>query len=226
MGDKKLKDGWSQTLFLMENHQISHVFDVGANAGQYSNRLLDEGYRGKITSFEPLQPVHQELLKSTHRHPHWNAAEVMAIGGEVGETEINVSPHSDMSSLLDMTSETKKNLSSTQYSGTQKVRVETIDSIIDTYSDSKDRIYLKVDTQGFEYQVLLGAEKSLSRIVGVQLEMSLKAMYEGEKSYKELIQYLEERDFILKCIKPGYFCKHQKQMLQIDGIFYKAGSAS
>ena len=221
MDSKKLKDPWGQIMFLLEQHKVDHVLDVGANIGQYAQKLINENYLGKITSFEPLESAHRELKKLSADYPKWTIMPLMALGDVCEKSQIHISPHSDMSSLLEMSEATKTHMESTHFSGQQAIEVKTLDSIFSQIFEDGEKVYLKLDTQGYEFKVLQGAERSLENICGIQLEMSLLPMYEGEKIYSEIIPYLERRGFRLTTLKPGYFCKHQRQLLQVDGIFFR-----
>ena len=76
------------------------VFDVGANAGQFGRKLRDNGYAGRIVSFEPLQAPRERLLAQAARDGRWEVAERAAIGERDGEIEIHVSSNSYSSSAL------------------------------------------------------------------------------------------------------------------------------
>jgi hypothetical protein len=81
---------------------------------------------------------------------------------------------------------------------------------------------LKIDTQGYEMAVLRGAEKMLPRLAGVQLELSLAPLYEGQTLYLELIDWLRARGFDLWSVIPGFVDPSSGRMLQFDGVFFRA----
>jgi hypothetical protein len=80
---------------------------------------------------------------------------------------------------------------------------------------------LKIDTQGFEKQVIDGAANSLKHITGIQLEMSLLELYSGEMLFSEMINYIQDRGFSLYSLENGYVETSTSRLLQVDGIFFR-----
>ena len=105
--------------------------------------------------------------------------------------------------------------------GREEVLLRKIDSIIDYYSDPGDRLFLKIDTQGYEKNVMGGACASLNRILGVQMELSLVPLYEGEALLGEMIGFMSERGYSLMSLEPGSVIKDKGQMIQVEGIFFR-----
>jgi hypothetical protein len=63
---------------------------------------------------------------------------------------------------------------------------------------------LKIDTQGFEWQVLDGALLTLSNINGILLEVSLLEIYKGQKLWRDLVDRLENCGFTVWSIERGF----------------------
>jgi FkbM family methyltransferase len=208
------------------HHRINVLFDVGANKGQYARDCRKLGYQGQIISFEPLPEAYELLSASAKHDQRWTVHNRCAIGAEPGETEINISQNSQSSSILPILKAHVDAAASSRYVGTAKTNVITLDSVFDLYCKPDDKIFLKIDTQGFEAQVLKGAEKSLSKIAAVQLEMSIVPLYEGQKLYDYFIDYLRERGFFLWSLESGFFDKASGQHLQFDATFVRNDLAS
>ena len=86
----------------------------------------------------------------------------------------------------------------------------------------KENILLKIDTQGFEWQVLDGAEETLSKCQGVLCELSLVPLYEGQRLWLEVIERLNSMGFTLWGVQSGGFTDDQNgRTLQIDAIFFR-----
>lgn len=218
----KLKTNSEKLVALLAHHGINLVLDVGANEGQYARDIISHGYNGDIISFEPLEHVYTSLQKNAERCESWQVAPMMAIGAESGQTEINVSKRSDMSSILDIKPSTLEALSNSEYTQTNTVNVKSFDDIADEYLTSSSEPFLKVDTQGFEMNVLRGAENSLKRLKGIQLELSLLPLYEGESLFHEITPWLYERGFESHFVIPGYFSKKLMRQMQVDVVYFKA----
>ena len=216
------KPHWQQLKCLLDHFGITLVLDVGANIGQYAGYLRAAGYRGRIVSFEPLADAHAELTHRAAGDAAWTVAPRLALGASEGEIEINVSGDRDMSSLLPMRAEILKASPSSRTVARETVRLATLDSVFDDYARADDRVLLKIDTQGYERQVLEGAARSLPRLTGVQLELSLVPLYEGETTWLAMIDALARHGFEPRLLIPGYFDRHLVRLLQVDGVFFRA----
>jgi len=201
-------------------NNIKTVLDVGANAGQYSHELRKAGYKGRIISFEPLSEAFLGLKKKAVRDKNWQTFN-FALGETNGTATINVSKHSPSSSLLPMTILHKEAAPGSEYYKEEQIEVKTLDNIFDTLGIAGDKVFLKVDTQGYEKKVLDGATRSLSSITGIQVELSSAGLYQGEELYYSICRFVEERNFHLVRIIPGFTHKTTREMLQFDALFFK-----
>lgn len=205
----------------MEVHNIDMVFDVGANDGGYGRMLRGGGYLGQILSFEPLSETHKKLQQAAAGDPNWHIAERQAIGGHDGEIEINLAGNTTSSSILPMNSTHVEAAPQSKYVGSELVPIRRLDSIEHSCLQSAKSILLKIDTQGYEMEVLRGAENTLKRVVGAQIELSLTPLYAGQALYREIIEHMAEHGFSLWGVVPGFTDPVSGRMLQMDGVFYK-----
>ena len=204
--------------------KIDILFDVGANTGQYAQDARRQGYKGKIISFEPLPDAHKKLTKNSKKDPLWFVHERAALGSKKGSGIINVSENSYSSSFLKITQKLLSNTPDTRYIKKINVEITTLDSVFHFYVKKSDKVFLKIDTQGFESEVLKGSVKSLKNISGIQLEMSTEPLYQKQKTYEYFLTFLKKYNFRLWSIIPGYWNTKTGQMLQFDGIFIKKAS--
>jgi FkbM family methyltransferase len=211
----------AQLVAVLERFGISVVLDVGANAGQYASALREWGYAGRIVSFEPLVEAHARLERRAAADPAWRVAPRMALGDRDGEVEIEVSAESDMSSALPQTDLLRKISPSSRVVGRETVPIRRLDGVVEDYVRADDGVFLKIDTQGYEAQVLAGARRLLPRLRGVQVEMSLVRCYEGERDFRELIDDLADAGFRPFLFIPGYFERKLARQLQLDGVFMR-----
>jgi len=211
----------AQLIAVLERFEISVVLDVGANAGQYGTALREWGYAGRIVSFEPLAEAHRLLERRAAADPAWLVAPRMAIGDRDGEVEIEVSAESDMSSVLPQTDLLRRISPSSRVVGRETVPIRRLDGLVEDYVKADDGMFLKIDTQGFEAQVLAGARRLLPELRGVQLEMSLVRCYEGERDFRDLIDDLGDVGFRPFLFIPGYFEHKLARQLQVDGVFMR-----
>ena len=220
---KKAKPLDAQLVTLLEHFRITCVLDVGANVGQYASRLREWGYRGRIVSFEPLSGPHAALERAAAKDPAWQVAPRMALGDHDGDIEIQVSAESDMSSALPQTELLRRISPSSAVHGCEPTSLRRLDDVVAPYLRPAERVFLKIDTQGFEWRVLAGAAQLMDQIVGVQLEMSLVPCYEGEHDFRALLDHLGQAGFSPHLFLPGYFEPKLARQLQIDGVFVRQG---
>ena len=213
--------GIADIAHLLQLNRIDAVFDVGANVGQYARQIRRHGYRGRIISFEPVTSNHTSLTKVSAGDTTWIVAPRMALGEDDGMTEIQVSAYSDMSSLLPATSETQTAFPRAQVLATEPVDKRRLDGIFSDYVQDGERSFLKLDTQGFERHVLDGAAQVLPSIQGLQLELSLVPLYEGESLFDELHERVCSLGFEAYLFTPGYYSRRVGRQLQIDCIYFR-----
>ena len=218
----KVRPLQAQLIAVLERFEVGCVIDVGANAGQYAATLRAWGYRGRIVSFEPQAATHRLLAQRAAADPCWRVAPPMALGEGAGEVELEVSAESDMSSLLPQSALLQRISPSSRIVGRERVKVAPLDDVIEDYLEPGERPFLKIDTQGYEAQVLAGARGLLPRLQGVQLEMPLVRCYEGERGFRELIDDLAAAGFSPFLFMPGYFERKLARQLQVDGVFMRA----
>ncbi|MFW8602416.1 FkbM family methyltransferase [Desulfobacterota bacterium M19] len=202
-------------------NKVDCVLDVGANDGGYGKFLRSAGFTGNIVSFEPQTQAHGKLIESSRFDPAWYVAPPMALGDVETELEINVAGNSTSSSLLMMLPAHIQSAPHAKYVGKEIVKVCRLDSIDDPIIKTASRIYMKIDTQGYEKPVLLGAKGIMEKVVGIQLELSVVPLYEGQALFQELIAWLDDRGFEMWGVVPGFMDQTTGRMLQFDGIFFR-----
>ena len=207
---------------LLAYHNIDLVFDVGANIGQYAKLLRELGYSGRIVSFEPLSSAYSQLKAVSEKDPLWEIAPQTAIGNQEGEIIINIAGNSQSSSALPMLDAHLESAPESAYSGSETVKLSRLDTLAKDYIKSETKsIFLKIDVQGLEKQVLEGATAILPLVKGIKLELSLVPLYEGQVLFKEMIDIIEKLGYELYGIEPGFTAEKTGRMLQMDGIFFK-----
>jgi FkbM family methyltransferase len=205
---------------LLKSKAISLVLDVGANQGQTALKFLKQGYRGRILSFEPVPTAFRELKKRSDRFKNWTAEET-AIGSETGEVDVNIAGNIESSSILKMLDTHTKAAPGSAGTEVQKAKLQTLDSFFPESIQPTDHIFLKIDVQGYEPQVLLGAGKVLPFVKILQIELSLVPLYDGAPDYKEVIKRIEEMGFQLFSLLPGFSDSETGQLYQMDGLFIR-----
>jgi FkbM family methyltransferase len=185
--------------------EIDCVLDVGANVGQYRDFLRDKVlFEGTIVSFEPVSHHVALLTQRAQADPHWHI-EAYALGSQEGSLTINVMVSDQFSSFLE-----PDNSRIHDYDGlnvpcrTETVAVKTIDRVLPELRTRLGfkRPYLKLDTQGFDIEVLEGSHRSLGGILALQSEASVIGIYKGMPGYMETIGYLGGKGFDITGLYP------------------------
>lgn len=203
------------------HHKIDLLFDVGANIGQYALLSRGEGYSGKIVSFEPLSSAYRVLKETSKSDRSWVVHERCAVGASNGEIEINIAGNSYSSSILPMLQAHSDAAPQSVYIGKDSAKIITLDSVFYDYQTEKNRVFLKIDTQGFERAVLEGGKNCLRDIKAIQLELSLVPLYEGQELYDFFFSYLKNAGFEIWSLVPGFADSRTGQSLQFDCVFVR-----
>lgn len=190
---------------LIDRLQIDCVLDVGANTGQYQKFLRQKvGYQGLILSFEPIQKNLKILQQKANSDPMWFIYGY-ALGSQEQHQVINVMKETVFSSFLEPDHSQIEDFQTQNTIATQEeVWVKTLDSLLPSLTQeySFNRIFLKLDTQGYDLEVIKGATLSLSCIQALQTEVSFKPLYHQIPSFLETYQTLTEKGFDLTGLFP------------------------
>ncbi|MGH9675470.1 MAG: FkbM family methyltransferase [Candidatus Acidiferrum sp.] len=212
-------DHFQRQSALMRDRKTNLVLDIGANKGQYGKSLRDNiGYKGRIVSFEPLRDAFAILQRAAAQDPLWECHNI-AFGDSAGTATINISANSHSSSMLPVSARTLEIEPSIGYVGTQEVPVYRLDSLLDQFAKPDDKIYLKIDTQGYELKILNGALGVINRFELIQLETSFFEIYRGETLIGDVIKFLDCLGYRVVSIEPGWENPATGELLQADFIF-------
>lgn len=199
---------------LLTKHAADCVVDVGANVGQFATAIRRAGYRGPIISFEPVPEAFAELQDRSASDPDWTVKRI-AVGDRPGTLDLNVSEASNISSFFDVKEEYIAGRPPARVCRTERVPIATIDDLL--REAPYERIFLKTDTQGYDLKVLAGAGQTVDRTIGIQIELSVVAIYEGMPNYVEALAALCELGFALT----GMYRVPSFQVHEYDGIFLR-----
>lgn len=206
----------------LAHHQVDTVLDVGANVGQYGQHLRELGFRGRIVSFEPLTVPRGRLQTLAANDPLWTVAPQMAIGEQEGNVTINVASNGGASSsILPMLARHEHAAPDVAYVGSEIVFISRLDIAARDFLVNARKVFLKVDVQGYELQVLQGATEILPSITGGQVEVSFVPLYSGQSSFLTVAEWLRAHDFDIWGVIPGFADNSTGQVLQADVVFFR-----
>jgi FkbM family methyltransferase len=204
----------------MRSHGVDLVVDVGANIGQYAKDLRADGYRGAMISIEPLPEAYDVLARTARADRSWRTINC-AIGRVPGMAIIHVAENSVSSSMLPILQSHVAAAPTSQVVGSVDVPVRTLDTVLDEAAGGAEHVFVKVDTQGFELEVLEGAAGRLDDVVGVEVEMSLVPLYKDAPTMPALVEWLERHGFWLGDLTPEFADPNTGRLLQVNGLFFR-----
>lgn len=172
---------------LFKHFGITAVIDVGANAGQFRDQMRHEvGFAGPIHSFEPDPALAAALARRAAADPAWTVF-ACALGAAAGTMALNVMENSEYNSFhAPDAREAGHAANGNRVMRTVEVEVRTLDAAAAGIPDLS-RAFLKIDTQGFDLEVLKGGNAVARQVPMVQTEVSLRKLYSGSPSMQESI---------------------------------------
>jgi FkbM family methyltransferase len=179
------------------------ILDIGGGIGASLRLYLKYFPSNRIIVFEPVA----ESFK-TIKSKFGNSENVtfcnLAAGNENSKQEINIANRVTSSSILPLSAETQSVFYDAKTLGLSRNETIEIVRLDDFLAGEKSSIgIMKLDVQGFEMNVLKGAEETLKRTSIVLLEAGNHDVYVGSPRYYEIDEYLRDRGFILYDIIPS-----------------------
>jgi FkbM family methyltransferase len=208
--------------WLLRELEINCVLDVGANVGQYAQLLRSEGYAGRIVSFEPVAALAEQLRQTAEADPDWTVVPC-ALGEVDEETEINVRPGS-MSSLLPSSDFGKGWSDRLREAESETISVRRLEGLFADAVEGIDepRVYLKLDTQGYDLQAFAGAGETLKQIAGLQSEVSCVPIYDHMPRLPEQIAAYEAEGFEITGMFPVTRHRATLRVIEFDVTMVRA----
>ncbi len=173
---------------------IKIIFDVGSNVGQSVKKFRKSTPKAIIHCFEPVLNTFKELTLNA------NEGQIilnnLALGSKTGELQISVPEDNTFSGvnsilhgnvLVDRSLQRLENISvTTIIAYCQQHQISQID-------------YLKIDTEGFDLEVLKGASKMLESqsISFIEAELSMNPENIYHVAFDEVKKYLEDFNYRL-----------------------------
>lgn len=162
--------------------------DVGANVGQTVQELRDAWPGSRIHAFEPFaQPYARLKALCQDLGSAW--ANPFAMGAEPGQVQATFNPQSVLSSL-------RAGSPPGNGQSTEQIRVDTVDRYCLNLGLEHIHV-LKTDTEGYDLEVLRGAQACLSqqRITFVYTEVSFERGNQQNTPFQPVFEYLSGLDY-------------------------------
>lgn len=159
-------------LNVLHHKKINCVIDVGAHFGEFGSLLRKIGFRGRILSFEPVTDSFRRLQARAKGDTDWKTFN-FGLGSSNHSTVIHLYESSFFNSMLPPSGEGDRFGSHMSEKGTETVSIRKLDSAFAEVIDDlpNPRIFLKMDTQGYDLEVFRGTAASLANVHGLQSEL-------------------------------------------------------
>lgn len=211
--------------WVLRSMGVDLVLDVGANIGQFATRLREHGYTGRIVSFEPVPRLADRLRERAKGDPDW-LVYGCALGSEDGTAEINASPGT-MSSLLEPNEFGKEWAAELTDVHTEVIPVRRLDSMWEeiTAGTANPRVYMKLDTQGFDLEAFEGAGERIQQVVALQSEVACLPIYEGMTRLPESLSVYEAAGFEIAGMYPVTYHRQTLRVIEFDMLMVRGSAA-
>ena len=161
--------------------------DVGANRGEFVFTAEKAIPPSKIWAFEPL-PYFAKKLKAL-----FPKITVFNVG--LSDTETQTTLYVPVIKGIPDDSLSSVNKPSSDSFNTYTINCTTLDNLVEKNCITDEKIFLKIDVEGHEFNVLQGAEKTLKQAILVML-IEIEERHHKEKPLKEMIQSIESKGFV------------------------------
>lgn len=180
-------DPYRDLAWLLRRRPHPVILDVGANDGETVAAFLRRFPGARILAFEPYAPLYQSLRRRFRETTTVETLNV-ALGSIAGSARLHLYSGHRMNSLLRLDRDRANPMAEGfEERGSVTVPVATVDEVARERHLPRIDV-LKIDTQGYDLEVLRGAAGQLAarRVGAVLLEVNFVPMYERQASFPEL----------------------------------------
>jgi FkbM family methyltransferase len=180
---------------LIKDLKFETILDVGSNKGQFI-LLIEKFFKNKtIYSFEPISEILNKQKQFFQYKKNIFFLNI-AIGEKTEKKIFYITNRNDSSSFLKISKNINKN-KDYQIKEEREIDIKSLDEIMINKNLIKP-IIMKIDTQGYELEVLKGSVNLLKKVKYIIVEISKDEIYSGQAVSNEIIDYLYKLNFIIK----------------------------
>jgi FkbM family methyltransferase len=203
----------------LKDQGIKSIIDIGANEGQFSEKIRLLFPHATIYAFEPLPDVCKKLVQNFKNDNHFSAFNV-GIGETKATLTINCNESTASSSFLSMTDLHKENFTHAVKAKAMEVPIETLDNILNDKIINRP-LLIKMDVQGFEDKVIAGGKNILSLADIIITELSFEKLYKEQPLFDDIYKALSDLGFNYCGSIDQLRSPESNKILQADGVFMK-----
>ena len=198
---------------------LDNIIDVGANSGQFTKVASNFYPNAKINSFEPLPNLYPKIERLFSANKNITTHN-LALGNEVGVIKFNKYNFGHVSSILQISADNIHFPQSDNDLEKIDVQIKTLDSLSLLNKENPGITLLKLDVQGYELEVLKGAEETLKNIDYIVIEANLEQLYINQPSLNQMYNYLDSKGYEIKGML-DFNLGNGNKYIEIDLLFSK-----
>lgn len=206
-------------LNFLEKRHIETVIDVGASSGDFVEIVKNAKPNANIYAFEPISDIF-DILKARFGLCKQIYLYNSAVGNVDGDIDFYQNKFTHSSSILRIGEKHIGEFPFTKDFIKKKVVIQRLDTISHEFNLVKP-ILIKIDVQGYEREVISGAEKLFALADYLIIEVSFCELYEDQPLFNNLNEQLNSLGFIFSGVLHQLYSSDSSSILQADALYIK-----
>ena len=203
----------------MKDFNFKTILDIGANEGQFADKMHMLFPESVIYAFEPI-PETFALLQKNFKDVKQLKAINLALGDTTGEISFNKNEYSPSSSLLPLAESHVENFYFAVKTDPISVRIDRLENVIDTEKIDFPML-VKIDVQGFEDKVIKGGIEVIKKADLILCEVSFVELYKEQLLFAETYEMLKNLGFRYAGSIEQLRSPESNRILQADAVFVR-----
>jgi FkbM family methyltransferase len=208
---------WADDWRFLEGHAVRTIVDVGANTGQFAEMIRRVCPDARLYCFEPVRECFL-ALERTVAGLHGARAFNLALGDHKGPVEILRNAFTPCSSMLEPTALLEREYPEAARRERETVSMSTLDAALRGL-DLSPPLLVKIDVEGYEPQVIRGAEATLDQALFVAVEIHFREYYKGQPLFDDIYRLMVDRGFVYRGSAGQYSSPADRHFSYADAVF-------
>ena len=205
--------GWLKSLGLKT------IIDVGAYIGAFAFAMRMILPDVQIYSFDPIEENISQINRNLGQWGNIQSFQT-ALGDRKGKVQFNLNDFRASSSVLEMDANHKIAFPETSHSRKVEVPLARLDDFLPVM-EIKTPVFLKVDVQGFELNVLKGGLEILKKTDYLLTEVTYQTLYKDQPLFGEIYKFLTAKEFEFAGNIDSLNSPKDGAILQSDALFIR-----
>ena len=203
----------------LKNNKCNILIDIGANKGDFAFKFLNTFQ--KTFLIEPNPKLIKSLEKRFIDNKNYKIFNCgIDIKNAIKKFYITSDTGSTLSSIKKQKETLKKTLKKTNITSVKNIKFYRLDFFLKNKIKKNDYIFLKIDTQGNDFEVLKSLGNKLKHIKYIQIEMSIIPLYIKQENHWKIFHFMKKNNFEAIFFENGLRNNFGK-MMEYDCLFEK-----